>query len=141
VHPGKDDWLILRSPCVLLQRTTSKEQRRLIASELPASFLEEHGAAVVENRLNMIYPAEGPLIPTRVSPRAIAALFNSQVVDELFRCINGSVAVSAFELEALPLPPPEALEPLEQLLEAGATPDEIDAHLRAAYRDEVAAAA
>ena len=142
VRPEKDDWLIVRSPCVLLQRTTSKEQRRrLIAAELPASFLDQHGAAVVENHLNMIYPAEGPLIPTPVSPRVVAALLNSRVIDDLFRCISGSVAVSAFELEALPLPSPEALGRLEELLKTDATPDEIDSFLRAAYRDDVAAAA
>lgn len=142
VRPERDDWLMVRSPCVLLQRTTSKEQRRrLIAAELPASFLDEHGAAVVENHLNMIYPTEGPLIPPVVPARVIAALLNSRVVDDLFRCISGSVAVSAFELEALPLPPAEALEKLGELLEAGATPDEIDSFLSAAYRDEVAAAA
>lgn len=142
VRPERDDWLMIRSPCVLLQRTTSKEQRRrLIAAELPASFLDEHGAAVIENHLNMIYPAEGPLISPVVPARTIAALFNSRVVDELFRCISGSVAVSAFELEALPLPSAGALEKLDRLLDAGRTPDEIDSFLRAAYRDEVAAAA
>jgi hypothetical protein len=49
--------------------------------------------------------------------------------------------VSAFELEALPLPPTEALEKLDAALESGAMPDEIDSFLNAAYRDEVAAAA
>ena len=39
----KDDWLIVTQPCVLLQRTTAKEQpRRLIAAELPASFIRKH---------------------------------------------------------------------------------------------------
>ena len=33
---------------------------------------------------------------------ALTAFFNSGVADEGFRCINGSVAVSAAELEALP---------------------------------------
>jgi adenine-specific DNA-methyltransferase len=36
----------------------------------------------------------------------IAGLLNSAAVDAAFRCINGSVAVSAFELEELPLPAP-----------------------------------
>jgi len=142
VRREKDDWLVVRNPCVLLQRTTSKEQRRrLIAAELPASFLDEHRAAVVENHLNMIYSADGPLIPALVPPRVIAALLNSQVVDDLFRCISGSVAVSAFELEAMPLPSPGALGQLERLLDTGATSSEIDSFLRAAYRDEAAAAA
>ena len=36
----KEHWVVTDFPCVLLQRTTAKEQsRRLIAAELPASFI------------------------------------------------------------------------------------------------------
>jgi len=45
----------------------------------------------------------------KVLTAVLAALLNSAVVDQVFRCISGSVAVSAFELEALPLPVPSAL--------------------------------
>lgn len=112
-----ENWVVTDFPCVLLQRTTAKEQsRRLIAAELPASFIEEHGAVVVENHLNMIRPVNG--VPM-VSPAALAALLNTAVVDLLFRCINGSVAVSAYELEALPLPSPEAMSEIECLVRRG----------------------
>lgn len=107
-------WVVTDVPCVLLQRTTAKEQcRRLIAAELPAAFIEEHGAVVVENHLNMIKPLNGA---PRVTPAALATLLNSGVVDQVFRCINGSVAVSAYELEALPLPPPEDVKEIERLV-------------------------
>ncbi len=108
-----DDWLRVTTPCVLLQRTTAKEQsRRLIATELPASFLAAHGAVVVENHLNMIKP----LTPNpKVAPAIVAAVLNSRVVDAAFRCISGSVAVSAFELEALPLPTAEEINSLAPL--------------------------
>ena len=115
---GDDFWVVTDYPCVLLQRTTAKEQgRRLIAAELPASFIDEHEAVVVENHLNMIRPIDGA---PRVSPAAVAALLNSAVVDQLFRCINGSVAVSAYELEALPLPSPEAMQEIERLVRQSA---------------------
>ena len=40
-------WVVTDSPCVLSQRTTSKEQdRRLKAAELPRSFVEKHGGVV-----------------------------------------------------------------------------------------------
>ena len=108
-------WVVTDFPCVLLQRTTAKEQcRRLIAAELPPAFIEEHGAVVIENHLNMIKPLNGA---PQVAPAALAALLNSGVVDQVFRCINGSVAVSAYELEALPLPPPEGMKEIEWLLE------------------------
>lgn len=121
--PG-DEWLISTKPCVLLQRTTAKEQsRRLIAAELPKKFLTLHGAVVIENHLNIIRPANaGP----RVSPKVLTAFLNTEIVDRAFRCLSGSVAVSAYELEALPLPPPEALDHLIQLVENGAPRDAIE---------------
>jgi len=113
-----DEWLISRETCVLLQRTTAKEQsRRLIAAELPRRFLQEHGAVVIENHLNMIRPSNGaPAVP----PKVLSSLLNSAIVDKAFRCISGSVAVSAFELESLPLPAPEKLKGLEELVKSRA---------------------
>jgi len=120
----REQWVVTAFPCVLLQRTTAKEQfRRLIAAELPASFIAAHGAVVIENHLNMIRPFGDAAI---VSPAVLAALLNTQVVDELFRCINGSVAVSAYELEALPLPAPEAIAEIESLVRRGAERAAID---------------
>jgi adenine-specific DNA-methyltransferase len=102
-----DEWLITRKPCVLLQRTTATEQsRRLIAAELPSEFLKKHGPVVVENHLNMIRSFTGK---PAVSARILARILNSAVVDRAFRCISGSVAVSAYELENLPLPDPKEL--------------------------------
>ena len=112
-----EKWVVTDFACVLLQRTTAKEQRRrLIAAELPASFIAEHRAVVVENHLNMVRPVNGT---PKVPPATVAELLNSEVVDQLFRCIGGSVAVSAYELEALPLPPPDALKEFERLVEQG----------------------
>ena len=113
----KDDWLIVTRPCVLLQRTTAKEQpRRLIAAELPESFIRRYKGVIVENHLNMVRAiAPEPAVPAAV----IAALLNSAAVDAAFRCINGSVAVSAFELEELPLPAPAVLAKVAKLIAAG----------------------
>lgn len=116
MEPG-DDWLLVTKPCVLLQRTTAKEQeRRLIAAELPAEFIANHRGVVIENHLNMVRPTAAP----KVSAAVVAAVLNSRIVDQLFRCINGSVAVSAYELEALPLPAPDRLAKLERLVAANA---------------------
>jgi adenine-specific DNA-methyltransferase len=113
-----DEWLISTEPCILLQRTTAKEQsRRLIAAELPPTFLSDHGAVVIENHLNMLKPIHGA---TCVPPHVLTAFLNSEAVDRAFRCISGSVAVSAYELEALPLPPPGSLRKLAALLDGGA---------------------
>lgn len=125
-----DDWLVVDRSCVLVQRTTAKEQlRRLIAAELPQDFINAHGGVIVENHLNMVR-ASGK---AKVSPVAVAAVLNSDVVDQVFRCISGSVAVSAFELESIPLPPASAMAPIEHLVAQGATRAAVEKALRSLY--------
>ena len=128
--------MVTTSPCVLLQRTTAKEQnRRLIAAELPASFLDQHGAVVVENHLNMIRPRD--CVP-KIAPATLVAVLNSTIADQIFRCINGSVAVSAYELHALPLPAPENLRSVEQLVSRGVAGEALERAVTEAYQRRTA---
>ncbi|TIV38008.1 MAG: SAM-dependent methyltransferase [Mesorhizobium sp.] len=126
-----DEWLKVSEPCVLLQRTTAKEQaRRLIAAELPGDFIKTHGSVIVENHLNMVKPR---VKKPKVSTAVIAAVLNSGIVDRVFRCISGSVAVSAFELEALPIPSHEAMQAIEELVRRGSSPASIENALTTLY--------
>ena len=98
----KPDPNLVRTSCLLLQRTTAKEQaRRLIGAVMPKSLVKAHGAVAVENHLNMVRPTKQH---PPVSLTMLAAFFASELADRVMRCINGSVAVSATELEAMPLP-------------------------------------
>jgi adenine-specific DNA-methyltransferase len=138
VLPGQGH-LLVHTPVVLLQRTTAKEQsRRLVAAVLPQSFLDKFGGAVVENHLNMIRPVG---VRPRVPLSAVAALLNSDIVDQIFRCTSGSVAVSAYELESIPVPSLEAMQQLHTIVEAGASTASIEAFLRRAYGQPTEAAA
>lgn len=131
-----DAWLLVKDACVLVQRTTAKEQaRRLIAAELSAEFIAQHGGVVVENHLNMVRPTARPTVSTAT----VAAVLNSEIIDQLFRCINGSVAVSAFEMEALPLPSPGEMWEVEMLVARGACRAEIETALARLYGREPAA--
>jgi len=128
---ANERWVVTDLPCVLLQRTTAKEQgRRLIAAELPPAFIKEHGAVVVENHLNMIKPLNGT---PRVAPAALVALLNSGVVDQVFRCINGSVAVSAYELEVLSLPSLEDMKGIERLVSKRASRETLESAVERLY--------
>lgn len=112
-----------RGPCVLVQRTTAKEQhRRLIACAVPAEFFARWGAMVVENHVNVLRPSGS----ARVTPRALAAVLNTCLIDELFRCLSGSVAVSATELHALPLPALEVFDRVEEALCSSEDAEQID---------------
>lgn len=129
----RDKWLISKQQCVLVQRTTAKEQhRRLIATALPTAFLEEHGAIVIENHLNMLKPLG---TTPRVSAEVLSAFLNSAAADLAFRCVSGSVAVSAYELEALPLPSPDALDGLQSLIDAKADRSAIEDECLRLYRE------
>ncbi len=119
-----DDWLITNGLCVLVQRTTAKEQsRRLIAAALPADFVFRHGAVVIENHLNMVRPTSKK---PPISAEVLAAFLNSEAADQAFRCVSGSVAVSAYELEGLPLPAADNMEPVARLVRAGAPRSRIE---------------
>lgn len=126
-----DAWLVVDQACVLVHRTTAKEQpRRLIAAELPQAFIDAEGGVVVENHLNMVRPTASP----KVSPAVVAAFLNSAAADQLFRCINGSVAVSAFELEALPLPTAAEMKQVERLVARGAGRADIEGAIVTLYK-------
>lgn len=126
----EDRWMIILKSCVLVQRTTAKEQsRRLIAAELCQSFIDTFGGVVVENHLNMIRPHKHPRVPAAV----VAALLNSKAADDVFRCISGSVAVSAFELQSLPLPDASDLGALTRLVKKGRPHADIEAECARLY--------
>ncbi len=111
--------LLTKTSCVLVQRTTSKEQaRRLVCAVLPTDFLTKHGAVVVENHVNAVYST---VADPDITPETIATLLNSTAADAAFRCISGSVAVSAYELNALPLPSLQQLRQLQILIQSQAT--------------------
>lgn len=139
VKKPRDNWLLVTRSCALLQRTTAKEQpRRLILTILPDKFIRKHGAVVVENHLNMLRSVvEEPPFSIEV----ITALLNSQCADDLFRCINGSVAVSAYELEALPLPAPDCLKQIATLLGRNASKEAIERVIENGYLNANNAAA
>ncbi|ACR32967.1 Eco57I restriction-modification methylase domain-containing protein [Burkholderia glumae] len=124
--------LVTRHETILVQRTTSKEQdRRLLAAVLPQAFLDRSGGAVIENHLNLVHSPVG-MVP-RVSLSTIVALLNSEAADRAFRCISGSVAVSAYELNALPLPTIQQLAELEQSIQSGAVKAMIERQIAIFY--------
>ena len=125
---------------MLLQRTTAKEQqRRLIAAVLPSEALHEYGGVVVENHVNIVRPVASALrgCAGLLTPQILSSILNSRVADRIFRCMSGSVAVSAYEIEALPVPDPDAMRSLGDLVRRSATSQEIDQFLLDAYHDRL----
>lgn len=110
------DFLLTRDESLLVQRTTSKEQsRRLVAAVMPASFVNQHGGVVVENHSNIIRAS----VQTGLSLTFLGFMLNSRALDLAFRCISGSVAVSAYELENLPFPMMDEMLDLQKIWNNG----------------------
>lgn len=132
VPNGKDDPNIVSRAAVLVQRTTSKEQqKRVIAAVMSERLFEQYPRVAVENHINMVRPHGRH--PALLSLEAVGALLNSEAVDVLFRCTNGSTAVSAYELESIPLPPPAAMFRFQELVRRGANSMEIEKSIQQAY--------
>ena len=72
-----------------------------------------------------------------VSSGAIAALLNSRAADDAFRCMNGSVAVSAFELEEMPVPSPAIMRRVDGLVSEGSSWQQIESLIAGAYTPAV----
>jgi len=90
--------LLTRGPCVLVQRTTAKEQRRRLVAAFPLEWEARVGPFFVENHLNAIVPIKGA---RSVLPECIMALLNSRLLDFVFRASNGNTQVSATELNMM----------------------------------------
>lgn len=99
---------IVRRASVILQRVTSNDQsRRLVASVVPQELLIRYGGFVGENHTVVLEQAVDT--PT-LTPRQMARLLGSSMIDRYFRSISGATNVSAFELSQLSLPDPALLK-------------------------------
>jgi len=97
---------LIKEPAVLIKRTSSKEQpRRIHAVLVDQSYIDKHGGFFAENHVNVLKAADDPCVDLGT----ILRLLKTRIVDQLFRCISGTVTVSSTELCQLPMPSPAAL--------------------------------
>ncbi|WP_240487562.1 HsdM family class I SAM-dependent methyltransferase [Comamonas thiooxydans] len=103
----KEHRSVVTSPCVVMQRVTSNDQpRRLVAAAVSPGVFDTYGGFIGENHVVIIEAVNNkPVLP----PTKLAMLLSTPIVDRYFRCISGATNVSAFELNQLALPNPQAL--------------------------------
>lgn len=103
--------LLQSDECILVQRTSAPEQeKRIVAAALTHAHLRD-GPVVIENHVNVLVHEDSALLSARI----LSALLRSREIDRLTRCISGSVALSAYELESIPLPSEAVLREWEAL--------------------------
>lgn len=104
---GKEHTSVITAPCVVMQRVTSNDQpRRLVAAAVSPGVFDTYGGFIGENHVVVIEAvSDRPALP----PTKLVKLLSTRAVDRYFRCISGATNVSAFELNQLALPNPQAL--------------------------------
>lgn len=91
--------LATAGPSLLVQRVTADEQvRRIVASRAPFSPRERY---FIENHLNVLQPLD---LGRKADLGFILGILASDVIEFLFRSMNGNTQVSATELNLLPIP-------------------------------------
>lgn len=111
--PSDQTVMLLREPAVLVQRTTATEQpRRLVAANLRSEDLAaRHGRVTVENHVNVLRPGRDSVL----SCVALARVLATRTLDRVVRTISGSVALSAYELQSIPMPDRAVVATWEEL--------------------------
>jgi len=85
-------------PSLLIQRVTADEQARRIVAGLTTFRARQR--YFVENHLNVLQPSTW----STVDLRFLLGILSSDVVEFLFRAMNGNTQVSATEINLLPIP-------------------------------------
>lgn len=94
---------VVRKSCVLVQRTTSRDQRkRLVAAHVPSAFIKEHGGFIAENHVLILIPNSR----SSPSPARLSAVLNSPTTSAELDRICGSASLAIDILNRLPLPSP-----------------------------------
>lgn len=96
---------IIRSPAAVLQRTTNDLQsRRLVAAVVDPAVTKEWGGFVTENHtIALIGKSQARL-------RLVVALLNTKAVDDRYRKVSGTAAISVTLLRGLDLPLPDRFQ-------------------------------
>jgi adenine-specific DNA-methyltransferase len=93
---------IVRTPAAVLQRTTNdKQPRRLVAAVVNPKVVRKWGGFVTENHTIVLRTQ------TLAKLKLAVALLNTKAVDDRYRRVSGTAAVSVTLLRSLDLPSPE----------------------------------
>jgi adenine-specific DNA-methyltransferase len=92
---------VVRKPCVVVQRTSSRGQhRRVNAAAVPSSFIGRHGGIIGENHVLLLVPTRADALP----PEELAAALNDPRASMDLNRVCGSASIPARVLESLRLP-------------------------------------
>jgi adenine-specific DNA-methyltransferase len=93
---------VIRKPCVAVQRTSSRGQkRRLNAAPVSEAFIRKHGGIIGENHVILLVPISSGA----ASPKALAETLNKATASAELDRVCGSASISVRLLESIDLGP------------------------------------
>ncbi len=99
---------LLKISAVAIKRTSNSGQdRRIYCAHIHSQFVFKYGAYLAENHVNLLFQSNGQC---SIDLELFARILNSTPVDDAFRCLSGSSAVSKYELTRLPIPDIELVQ-------------------------------
>lgn len=97
-----DATYVVRTPCVAVQRTSSRSQkRRLNAAPVSKAFITKHGGIIAENHVILLVPTGRGA----ASAKSLAEALNKVTASAALDRVCGSASISARLLETLELEP------------------------------------
>ena len=91
---------VVRTPCVAVQRTSSRGQkRRLNAASISKAFVKKHGGIIAENHVILLVPNS----PDAAAPESLAAALNKAAASAALDRVCGTASISVRLLETIKL--------------------------------------
>jgi adenine-specific DNA-methyltransferase len=95
-----DATYVIRAPCVAVQRTSSRGQkRRLNAAPVSQDFIRKHGGVIAENHVILLVPVSADA----ASPESLAEALNKAAPSAELNRVCGSASISVRLLETIEL--------------------------------------
>lgn len=121
---------VIREPCVVIKRTSSKEQvRRIQAGYLSKNIVEKNQGFIAENHVNVLFKDN----KTSIRLNTILKFLSSEIFEELFKCSSGTVTVSATELRQIPMPSYEGMMLFQDMVGRSSSAELINEAAEIAY--------
>ena len=93
--------------CVVRRFTAKEEKRRIVASVVDPSRLDNAPMLGIENHLNFFHANKRGL--PQALARGLAVFLNSTAIDEYYRCFSGHTQVNATDLKLMKYPSRDSL--------------------------------
>ena len=93
--------------CVVRRFTAKEERRRIVASVVDPSALNNASMLGIENHLNFFHENKGGL--PQALAHGLAVFLNSTTIDEYYRCFSGHTQVNATDLKLMKYPNRDSL--------------------------------